>query len=221
MIDEYRQIIYEDLPKQNLAFVEGGVLIYPKMLGLNLPITMDEKDLYQYLHAYISFADSMSKVKDEQQGRRTLRKYAESIPVDHQKLEKDTTYIYMTESVMNGKLLDKSFESIKKIYTKQAQRARVMLMDVIPNIDQDLIKRTNKKKVDITPKSNEKILQQNTAILDSATPILELETTTLVKMPEDDSTKSFFTKPPVIVGLVALSTYALFNFMPKKEEFIS
>ena len=92
------------------------------------------------------------------------------------------------------------------------------------NIDQDLIKRTNKKKVDITPKSNEKILQQNTAILDSATPILELETTTLVKTPEDgssDTKKSFFTKPPVIVGLVALSTYALFNFMPQKEEFIS
>ena len=129
----------------------------------------------------------------------------------------------MTESVMNGQPLDKSFESIKKIYTKQAQRARVMLMDVLPNIDQDLIKRTNQKKVDVAPKSNEKIFAENVALLDSVEPDLEFENTTLMKTPEDslNTNKSFFTKTPVIIGLVALSTYALFNFMPQKEEFIS
>ena len=123
-IEDFKQVIYQDLPKQNLAFVEGGVLIYPQMFGLTLPLKMEEKDLYQYLHAYINFADSMAKVKDEQEGRRVLRNYADKIKVDPEKFEKDTFYIYMTESVMNNEELDKSFTNIQKIYTKQAQHSR-------------------------------------------------------------------------------------------------
>lgn len=134
-LEKYSQILYKELPNERGAFVEGGVLVYPRMFGLALPSEPTEQDMYRYLTRYSKSMDYLASATSKLNGKDRIRFLARAIEVEEDAFKRDSELLFMLESVLAGKLLQANTETFKTIFEKQAQRARQILIDIQPSMD--------------------------------------------------------------------------------------
>ena len=49
MIEDYAEFFYRRLPNDNRGYIEGGILVFPEMLGISAPNELDDNDPYHLL----------------------------------------------------------------------------------------------------------------------------------------------------------------------------
>jgi hypothetical protein len=135
-LEHFSKALYQDLPSQNLGFVEGGVLIYPSMIGLTLPTDMQERDLYIYLSLYTTVMDKLAMAENENEGKSLVEDTAKELDVSKDKFEKDTGKIYMLECLIANKVLPTSFNQIQTVFKTQRHRANQLLNDIQSDVDE-------------------------------------------------------------------------------------
>ena len=175
-IEKFSEILYKELPEQNLGYVLGGILVYPNMFGLVLPLKMEDQDLYRYTTRYIKAMDILANARSQEDGDERMKELAKGLEIDYGKWVKDNSYIYMLESIMSGKPLPTDFNSIKQIYTMQARRGRVILMDLAHSVEPEFVTAVTKGDSKILQITDAKIAsnlankQKPTATVNTVTP---------------------------------------------------
>lgn len=175
-IEKFSEILYKELPEQNLGYVLGGILVYPNMFGLVLPLKMEDQDLYRYTTRYIKAMDILANARSQEDGDERMKELARGLEVDYGKWVKDNSYIYMLESIMSGKPLPTDFNSIKQIYGMQARRGRVILMDLAHSVEPEFVTAVTKGDSKILQITDAKIAanlankQKPTATVNTVTP---------------------------------------------------
>ena len=235
-LDLFRKIIYQDLPEQNLAFVEGGVLIYPQMLGMTVPLNMTEEDMYRYLVLFESVMDKMGSAINEKQGQRYLQQVAQELGVNPDKFKKDNINFLMVESLLQGKVLMMDFKTVQSIYNKQKYKARKMIADLEIDIPTS-VKSTAKKIPKTIAVSNPSVIEESVVERKSEPPYPSSSQPSLTifdtnnnnnktnSLSKDTSphlgflakTTDFVRKPPVVLALISLGLIA-YHSLPKKSN---
>jgi len=237
-IDQFSKILYKELPSQNLAFIEGGVLVYPQMIGLSLPLTMNEDDLYLYLSLYSRVMNKLSLAKSESEGKALVETLAKELGVASDKFKKDNQYIYMTESVLAGKPLLTSFDSIQSLYRSQRDRSLSILEDLESSVKEntrEVAKKVQEKIAEVLNNVKSKKVEPNVqppTFTTAQLPLLPINEGTVRETTESGTvdpqkeesptilgkTKTFLTKPPVLIAIVVLGGLALSNTLLGSNE---
>ncbi len=234
-LENFSKALYQDLPSQNLGFVEGGVLVYPSMIGLALPTDLQDRDLYIYLKMYVKVMDELSKAQNEEEGKDSLKRAAKVLDVPEEKFMKETGYPYMLECVISKQVIPTSFENIQRIFSSQRDRANLLLEEMQDQVDEtakDVGKKLTEKftampKTVTEPEVVEPVSQppnpiqvQPPTLVDysesNQTALGQLGSTDEVGML--DKVKEYATKPPVLIGGVVLSYLLLNKFVLSPKE---
>ena len=234
-LKRFSNILYKELPSKNLAFVEGGVLIYPEMIGLTMPLKMDDNDMYRYLTLYSSVMDKLGSAKDGSEGKQLLKDVAEELQVDFDKFKIDNINIIMLESLLANKILTMDFKNIQKTYQKQKGRAELILADLKFDVPEDVKKTAKSLPKSFTRESDSVTVSMGEEESLSIEPPYTMATpppsslpvqTNLTSSEQTGSpthtglvakTKDLVTKPPVAIALIALGLWGM-TLIPKKKK---
>ena len=215
-LDTFKKIIYEDLPSQHLAIVDGGVLIYPEMFGLDFSLNMKDEEFYRYLVLFSSVTEVLSKAKSQKHGEELIKLVCAEISVDPSEFKKNTINLLMLESILQGRVIPMDLDSVRNIYATQSDKAKRIVEDMKHSIDPQVVKSAFKF-------SHQEPKKQ----VVKSKPVEKKKEIVLVK-PEDNSqneikvedkkdeslfskTVSIIKKPPVAIGLIALGCWTIYK----------
>ena len=245
-LPHFSKALYQDLPSQNLGFVEGGVLICPSMLGLTLPTDMQERDLYIYLCLYNQVMKKLSLAQNESQGKDVVRIASKELNVSKENFEKDTGKIYMLECLIANKVLPTNFNQIQTVFKTQQKRSEDLQKDLENSVDETAksigeklrdkvaltVQNVNKEKeIEVairppktsssqSPLSQNQYAGSNALALGSPANPNDLPNE-IVPNTEDEnflnSALSFASKPPVLIGGVVGAYFLLNKYVFTKD----
>ena len=141
-MDKLKDLFYKELPAQNKAFVEGGVLVHPQMFNIVLPTEMSDDDLYQYMSRYVTVLDPLTKAQTGEEGKLLTKEAALKLGVDPDEFMKNSSLLYQLECVLAGEMLPATFDHIKKVYDNQVRRARIIMIDLSGIVSPQTVQRT-------------------------------------------------------------------------------
>ena len=134
MIEDYAEFFYRRLPNDNRGYIEGGILVFPEMLGISAPNELDDNDLYLYLAKYICALDPLANAQTKEDGMEKLKQVARTLEIDPEVFTQHTQYLYMLESLLQGKQLGTGFEDLKSIFSLQVAKAKRLLEDTADGV---------------------------------------------------------------------------------------
>jgi len=141
-MDKLKDLFYKELPAQNKAFVEGGVLVHPQMFNIVLPTEMTDDDLYQYMSRYVTVLDPLTKAHTGEEGKVLTKEAALKLGVDPDEFMKNSSLLYQLECVLAGEMLPATFDHIRKVYDNQVRRARIIMIDLSGIVSPQTVQRS-------------------------------------------------------------------------------
>lgn len=141
-MDKLKDLFYKELPAQNKAYVEGGVLVHPQMFNIVLPTEMTDDDLYQYMSRYVTVLDPLTKAHTGEEGKVLTREAALKLGVDPDEFMKNSSLLYQLECVLAGEMLPATFDHIRKVYDNQVRRARIIMIDLSGIVSPQTVQRS-------------------------------------------------------------------------------
>lgn len=239
-LEHFSKIIYQDLPSQNLGFVEAGVFVCPSMIGLTLPTDMQDRDLYIYMCLYNQLMKKLALAKNERQGEAIVKIASKELGVSPDKFEKDTGKIYMVECLIANQMIPGNFQNIQSIFKRQEERSNEVLTDLERNID-ETAKSIGSKLKNKVALNVQNVTSKRESVSDVPPPDttpsqapsfstsvyagnnqLALSTSTGADSKKDlgflSTAKDFAMKPPVLIGSAVGAYFLLSKYVFNKEE---